>query len=203
MQLLKYRPNKESEWQEIATIMGPPGPKGDKGDKGDPFTYSDFTEEQLAALRGPEGPQGIQGEVGPQGIQGIQGEVGPIGPIGPQGIQGEVGPAGFSPTATVVGNDNGALITITDANGTTSAQVYNGSTKISLTDTDTGVLITVKEGLTEHSLEVNDGQQGPQGLPGQDGHTPVKGTDYWTDTDKQEIINSVLAALPNAEEVSV
>ena len=53
MQLLKFRPNKESEWKEIATIMGPPGPKGDKGD---PFTYADFTEEQLAALRGPEGP---------------------------------------------------------------------------------------------------------------------------------------------------
>ena len=29
MQLLKFRPNKESEWQEIATIMGPPGPKGE------------------------------------------------------------------------------------------------------------------------------------------------------------------------------
>ena len=56
MQLLKFRPNKESEWQEIATLVGPPGPKGDKGDKGDPFTYADFTEEQLAALRGPEGP---------------------------------------------------------------------------------------------------------------------------------------------------
>ena len=53
MQLLKFRPNKESEWQEIATLVGPPGPKGDKGD---PFTYADFTEEQLAALRGPEGP---------------------------------------------------------------------------------------------------------------------------------------------------
>ena len=67
MQLLKFRPNKESEWQEIATLVGPPGPKGDKGD---PFTYSDFTQEQLAALRGPEGPQGIQGQTGPQGPAG-------------------------------------------------------------------------------------------------------------------------------------
>lgn len=70
MQLLKFRPNKESEWQEIATIVGPPGPKGDKGD---PFTYSDFTQEQLAALRGPEGPQGIQGEVGPAGYTPVRG----------------------------------------------------------------------------------------------------------------------------------
>lgn len=50
------------------------------------------------------------------------------------------------------------------------------------------------------------GNQGPQGEPGpagKDGHTPVKGTDYWTASDKQEIINSVLAALPAAEGVSV
>ena len=95
MQLLKFRPNKESEWQEIATLVGPPGP---------------------------------QGEQGIQGIQGIQGEVGPIGPVGPQGIQGEVGPAGT---------------------------------------------------------------------------TPTRGVDYWTESDKQEIVNSVLAALPAAEGVSV
>ena len=107
MQLLKFRPNKESEWKEIATIMGPPGPQGEQG---------------------IQGIQGIQGPIGPAGPQGIQGEVGPIGPAGPQG---EVGP------------------------------------------------------------------QGPAG------HTPIKGTDYWTEADKQEIINSVLASLPAAEGVSV
>lgn len=47
------------------------------------------------------------------------------------------------------------------------------------------------------------GETGPQGIQGADGYTPVKGTDYWTETDKQEIINEVLAALPAAEEVSV
>ena len=49
------------------------------------------------------------------------------------------------------------------------------------------------------------GQQGPQGepgtpgtpgTPGQDGHTPVKGTDYWTETDKAEIVADVIAAIP-------
>lgn len=46
------------------------------------------------------------------------------------------------------------------------------------------------------------GQQGPQGepgapgAPGQDGHTPVKGTDYWTETDKAEMVADVIAALP-------
>lgn len=37
---------------------------------------------------------------------------------------------------------------------------------------------------------------------GADGYTPVKGTDYYTDADKTEIVNLVLAALPSAEGVS-
>lgn len=41
------------------------------------------------------------------------------------------------------------------------------------------------------------------GIPnGADGKTPVRGTDYWTEADKQEIINSVIAALPDGTEVS-
>lgn len=40
------------------------------------------------------------------------------------------------------------------------------------------------------------------GLKGTDGHTPVKGTDYWTAADKQEMVNEVLAALPDGTEVS-
>ena len=53
-----------------------------------------------------------------------------------------------------------------------------------------------------------DGQQGPKGEPGEqgaqgepgkpgaDGHTPVKGTDYFTDKEKQEMVQAVLAAIP-------
>ena len=33
------------------------------------------------------------------------------------------------------------------------------------------------------------------------GYTPVKGTDYWTEEDKTEIVNDVLQALPTAEGV--
>ena len=46
------------------------------------------------------------------------------------------------------------------------------------------------------------GPQGPKGETGTDGKTPVKGTDYWTAADKQEIVNSVIAALPDGTEVS-
>ena len=47
-----------------------------------------------------------------------------------------------------------------------------------------------------------DGAKGDPGTPGAAGHTPVKGTDYWTAADKQEIVNDVLAALPDGTEVS-
>lgn len=31
---------------------------------------------------------------------------------------------------------------------------------------------------------------------------PEKGVDYWTEDDKQEIIDAVIAALPNGDEVA-
>lgn len=89
-------------------------PKGDKGDKGD---------QGPAGPTGPAGPEGPQGERGQQGIQGEQ---------GPQGIQGVQGPAGadgadgVSPSATVTQTATGATITITDAQGTTTADIRNG-----------------------------------------------------------------------------
>lgn len=41
-----------------------------------------------------------------------------------------------------------------------------------------------------------------RGTAGAPGKTPVRGTDYWTAADKQEIVNSVIAALPDGTEVS-
>ena len=39
---------------------------------------------------------------------------------------------------------------------------------------------------------------GPRGIQGEKGDTPVKGVDYWTDADKQEIMDDVLDAIPDA-----
>lgn len=44
--------------------------------------------------------------------------------------------------------------------------------------------------------------KGPKGDPGAPGKTPIRGTDYWTAADKQEIVNDVLAALPDGSEVA-
>lgn len=44
--------------------------------------------------------------------------------------------------------------------------------------------------------------RGTTGADGDAGYTPVKGTDYWTDADKAEMVADVLAALPDAAEVT-
>ena len=46
------------------------------------------------------------------------------------------------------------------------------------------------------------GLQGEQGIDGTPGYTPQKGVDYYTEADKQEMVNLVLASLPNGDEVS-
>ena len=47
-------------------------------------------------------------------------------------------------------------------------------------------------------VAVGTGTQGPKGDKGNTGatgHTPVKGTDYWTDADKNEMVADVKASL--------
>lgn len=39
------------------------------------------------------------------------------------------------------------------------------------------------------------GEPGPQGPAGADGHAPVKGTDYWTEADRQQMVQDALDAL--------
>lgn len=59
-----------------------------------------------------------------------------------------------------------------------------------------------------HGKDGKDGQPGKDGANGKDGadgKTPVKGTDYFTEADKAEMVSAVIAALPvyNGEVVSV
>nr|DAE05921.1 MAG TPA: nucleoid-associated protein [Siphoviridae sp. ctwDU14] len=64
----------------------------------------------------------IVGEQGPQGPQGPQGEP------GPPGEDGVSGGDGISPTIKVSRGTNKTILTITDANGTTEAEIPDGQT---------------------------------------------------------------------------
>ena len=67
--------------------------------------------------------QGPKGDTGEQGPKGDTGEQGPTGP------KGDTGDDGYSPIATVTKLGTTSTITITDKNGTTTADVLDGETK--------------------------------------------------------------------------
>ena len=46
------------------------------------------------------------------------------------------------------------------------------------------------------AIEIIQGPQGETGPAGKDGYSPIKGTDYWTEEDKSEIIDEILTLLP-------
>lgn len=56
--------------------------------------------------------------------------------------------------------------------------------------------ITSASGTSSADLKGEKGDKGDPGEKGQDGYTPAKGTDYYTQADKEEMTNMVLAALP-------
>lgn len=128
------------------------------------------------------------------------------------GSKGNPGENGVSPIVSVSKSGKVTTITITDANGTKVATINDGAdgsgggtgsggadgigiasvaqTTTSTTDNGINVItVTLTNGAT-HTFEVRNGSKGS------DGKTPVKGTDYYTDTDKNEMVDLVLAALP-------
>ena len=65
--------------------------------------------------------------------------------------------------------------------------------------------IEIIKAKSAYDIAVDEGFDGSEeewlaSLKGPKGDAPVLGTDYWTDADKQYIINEVLATLPIAEE---
>lgn len=99
----------------------------------------------------------------------FDGRQGPEGPQGPKGDTGEVGPAG--PKGDT---------------GDTGPQGPQGETGPAGPQGPAGPAGA-------------DGAQGPAGANGADGYTPVKGTDYFTEADKQEIAEQAagLVSIPN------
>lgn len=59
---------------------------------------------------------------------------------------------------------------------------------------------TEENGVNEVTLILTDGTRHSFNV--RNGKTPVRGTDYWTEEDKQAIINDILGVLPLAEEAS-
>lgn len=73
-----------------------------------------------------------------------------------------------------------------------------------LTDAALAEAITqaLADAKTSGEFDGAPGKDGADGSPGADGYTPVRGVDYWTDEDKQQIVDDVLNALPDGDGVS-
>lgn len=102
-------------------------------------------------------------------------------PVNIKGVKGDKGDAG-APGADGVSCTHewdGATLIVTSASGTSSADLKGE-----------------KGDKGDPGQAGADGQPGKDGQDGADGYTPIKGTDYWTDTDKAAIVQDVLAALP-------
>lgn len=101
--------------------------KGDKGDTGaDGRDGNDGLSAYGAAIK--NGFEGSETEwlVSLHGTKGDPGEPGKDGVNGADGKNGIDGSNGYSPTAAVTETETGAVITITDKNGTTTANIKNG-----------------------------------------------------------------------------
>lgn len=136
-------------------------------------------------------------------MNGSDGEDGSPGSAGSNGNDGE---DGISPTISVSDITGGKRLTITDASGTKTVDILNGTngsdgvsvSSVAQTTTSSAdggenvITVTLSNG-TKSTFKVKNGSKGS------DGKTPVKGTDYFTDTEKQEIatLAAALVSIPD------
>ena len=76
------------------------------------------------------------------------------------------------------------------------------ATTPSINESGNWVIGTEDSGVSAKGIKGDKGDKGDTGAKGADGKTPVKGTDYFTEADKQELVNAVIAALPNGNGVA-
>lgn len=163
----------------------------------------------LQGAKGDKGDTGAQGPAGPAGADGAPGKDGATGPQGPQGEKGDTGPQGPKGEDGAPGKDG--------TNGT------NGKDGVTFTPSvsDAGLLSWTNDGGKTNPKSVNikgpkgdpgadgapgndgdTGPQGPKGDPGADGKTPVKGTDYFTPADVEEIAQEAAGKVDVSAQIS-
>lgn len=159
--------------QGIQGPVGPQGPKGDAGEQGPKGDKGDAGEQGPTGKEGPQGPKGDKGDTGEQGPKGDKGDTGATGQTGNDGV-GIKSIVQGSESDT----DNGLnTLHITLTNGTTANfNVRNGSKGDKGDKGETGAI----------------GATGPKGT---DGKTPVNGVDYFTQVEKEEMVENTKTEL--------
>lgn len=161
-------------------------------DTGDSSMDNGFGEAML--LAGPPGMSAYEvalsnGFAGTEeewlaSLHGERGKAGPAGPAGERGPQGEQGDPGIQGPAGAAGRDG--------ADGKDGKDGIDGRDGVSATHSWNGTVLTITSASGTSSADL----EGTRGAAGKDGYTPVRGTDYWTEADKREIVEEVATEIP-------
>ena len=172
---------------------GAQGQQGEKGDTGNgiantvlnddytlTITFTDGTEYKTPSIRGATGAQGQKGEKGETG-SGFK-------VLGYYATESALSAAVTNPAAGDaygIGTTEPYDIYIWD--GVNRKWVNNGA---------------LQGAKGDPGIQGEQGIQGIQGPAGKDGKTPVVGVDYFTASDKEEMVNSVYALITNGDTAS-
>ena len=201
--------------------QGPQGPQGNPGEDGfssiatvtqtetgATISIQDATGTTTATItNGQDGAPGVTGPAGADGLPALtygkvkETTVTPtVGGVTNFIEAGDLPPSLFNRTPVV--GDRFILLALRTTTGQTFileceitlVTTYVASKNISVVET------TGAQG--EQGIQGEIGPQGPAGADGADGYTPQRGVDYWTTADQAQIVQDVLAALPDGDEVN-
>ena len=172
---------------------GAQGQQGEKGDTGNGIANTVLNDDYTLTITFTDGTAyktpSIRGETGAQGQQGEKGDTGNgFKVLGYYTTESALSAAVTNPAAG-------------DAYGIGTAEPYD----IYIWDgvnrkwVNNGALQGAKG---DQGIQGEQGIQGIQGPAGKDGKTPVIGVDYFTASDKEEMVNSVYALITNGDTAS-
>ena len=192
---------------------GPQGEKGDTGETGPTGPQGPQGEKGDTGATGPAGPQGEKGDTGatgptgPQGPQGEKGDTGPTGPQGPQGEKGETGDRGSSilrvTTAPSSYTTATGGFTPTYRIALSTVLTQSKATEVKVGDTLLYNYYTYNIGYVDSSYVYLGARASVRGATGAAGTTPVKGTDYYTEAERTQMIADVTAGLATVTLVGI
>lgn len=198
--------------EQLAALKGAPGDDGEDGNDGKSayeiaveHGFEGTAEQWLASLKGAPGNDGksaYQIAVA-AGFDGTEEEwlaslKGAPGYTPEKGIDYFDGKNGLTP---YIGENGNWFIGPIDT-GLPSRGVDGDdgdSPTVSVAEIDGGHRVSFADKNGTKSIDIMDGKEGNPGKPGS---TPQKGVDYFTEADKRELVDAVLAALPDGDEVS-
>lgn len=149
---------------------------------------SDGTQQDVT-FAAPQGPQGLPG---PEGAPGAPGPTGPTGPAGPAGATGPRG-TGILTTTTAPSSyttETGGF-TPTYRIALSTVKSESGVSEVLVGDQIRYSYYLYPVGYVSSSYVYLGARVSIRGSTGAAGKTPAKGTDYWTDEDKAEIVEDV------------